>query len=130
MRFQSRRNASGKRRLSLRPTLGAVSPANAPKPTLITSARKRRSLDADERRNRYLWTMAVRVACFLAATVTPLPWNLMLLLATAVLPTIAVMLANAIDQRRPLEVETPEPVNRIAITSAETVDGSVVDEPR
>ena len=114
----------------MRPTLGAVSPVNASKPTLITSARKRRSLDTDERRNRYLWTMAVRVACFLAATVTPLPWNLMLLLATAVLPTIAVMLANAIDQRRPPEVEAPEPVDRIAITSAETIGGTVVDEPR
>ena len=114
----------------MRPTLGAVSPANASKPTLITSARKRRSLDTDERRNRYLWTMAVRVACFLAATVTPLPWNLMLLLATAVLPTIAVMLANAIDQRRPPEVEAPEPVDCIAITSAETIGGTVVDEPR
>ena len=106
-----------------------MSPATEPKPTLITSARKRRSLDTDERRNRYLWTMAVRVACFLAATVTPLPWNLLLLLASAILPTIAVMLANAVDQRRPPEVETPEPVDRAAITSAETIGGTVVEEP-
>jgi hypothetical protein len=107
-----------------------VSPASAPKPTLITSARKRRSLDTDERRKRYLWTMAVRVACFLAATVTPLPWNLILLVAAAVLPTIAVMLANAIDQRRPPEVEAPELEARAALGSAQTVDGSVVEEPR
>lgn len=107
-----------------------MSPASTPKPTLITSARKRRSLDNDERRFRYLWTMAVRVACFLAATVTPLPWNLILLVAAAVLPAIAVMLANAIDQRRPPEVEPTGPSTRAALTSAETVGGSVVEEPK
>ncbi|HSK33573.1 MAG TPA: DUF3099 domain-containing protein [Propionicimonas sp.] len=107
-----------------------MSPASAPKPTLITSARKRRSLDNDERRSRYLWTMAVRVACFLAATLTPLPWNLILLVAAAVLPTIAVMLANAIDLRREPEVETAEPMERPALPSAEIIGGSVVEEPR
>lgn len=107
-----------------------VSPASAPKPTLITSARKRRSLDNDERRYRYLWTMAVRVACFLAATVTPLPWNLILLVAAAVLPTVAVMLANAIDQRRPPELEPLEqPSGKAELASAETVGGSVVEGP-
>jgi hypothetical protein len=96
---------------------------------LITSARKRRSLDNDDRRTRYLWTMAVRVACFLSATITPLPWNVILLLASAVLPTIAVMLANAIDLRRPPEVATPELVDRPALPSAEIIGGSVVEEP-
>jgi hypothetical protein len=47
-----------------------------------------------------------------------------------VLPTIAVMLANAIDQRRPPEVEVPELQARAALGSAQTVDGSVVDDPR
>ncbi len=107
-----------------------MSPASAPKPTLITSARKRRSLDNDERRTRYLWTMALRVVCFLAATVTPLPWNLILLVAAAVLPTIAVMLANAIDLRREPEPEVPEPVDRVALPGGEIVDGSVVEDPR
>lgn len=105
-----------------------MSPASAPKPTLITSARKRRSLDTDERRTRYLWTMAVRVLCFLSATVTPMPWNFILLVAAAVLPTIAVMLANAIDLRHPPEVEAPEPPDRAALTSGEIIDGTVVEE--
>jgi len=105
-----------------------VSPAKAPRPTLITSARKRRSLDNDERRSRYLWTMAVRVVCFLSATVTPLPWNVVLLFAATVLPTIAVMLANAIDLRSPQEPEAPAPVDRVALTSAGTIGGSVVEE--
>jgi hypothetical protein len=107
-----------------------VSPASAPKPTLITSARKRRSLDNDERRTRYLWTMALRVVCFLSATITPLPWNLILLVAAAVLPTIAVMLANAIDLRREPEPEAPEPIDLAALPSARIVDGSVVEEPK
>ena len=106
-----------------------MSPASAPKPTLITSARKRRSLDNDERRGRYLWTMAVRVVCFVAATLTPLPWNLLLLVAAAVLPALAVMLANAIDLRSQPVAPPGEPdVTRPALTSPHTLPGSVEDE--
>lgn len=75
--------------------------------------------------------MAVRVACFLAATVTPLPWNLVLLMAAAILPTLAVMLANAIDLRRPDELPPVQPpLTRAALTSPDTLPGMVVDEPR
>lgn len=98
---------------------------------LITSARFSKSLDADQRRTRYLWTMAARVVCFLAATVTPLPWNLLLLLAAAVLPTLAVMLANAIDLRGAAAPVTPPPGEpRPQLPSAETLPGVVVDDPR
>ncbi len=107
-----------------------MSPASAPKPTLITSARKRRSLDNNERRTRYLWTMALRVVCFLSATITPLPWNLILLVCAAVLPAIAVMLANAIDLRREPEPEATDPVDRVALPGGEIVDGSVVEDSR
>ena len=94
---------------------------------MITSARFSKSLDTDARRKRYLWTMGVRVVCFLAATVTPMPWNFVLLVAAAILPTIAVMLANAIDLRRPSEPEPAEP-GQPALTSPDTVGGSVVDK--
>jgi hypothetical protein len=103
-----------------------VSPAKARRPALITSARVGTSLDTDARRTRYLWTMAVRVACFIAATVTPMPWNLLLLLAAAVLPTIAVMLANAIDQRTPPAPEPAAP-GRPELPGGETVGGTVED---
>ncbi|HRA75321.1 MAG TPA: DUF3099 domain-containing protein [Propionicimonas sp.] len=98
------------------------------RPALITSARFARSLDNGQRRTRYLWTMGARVACFLAATVTPLPWNLLLLLAAAVLPTLAVMLANAVDLRQP-PVGDPEPTppGRPELGSPDTVGGSVVE---
>lgn len=104
-----------------------MSPASANKPVLITSARLPKTLDNAARRRRYLWTMAVRVACFLAATVTPLPWSLLLLLAAAVLPTIAVMLANAIDQRTPPEQQA-EPGTRPELPGAEVVGGAVEPE--
>lgn len=95
---------------------------------MITTARFSRSLDTDARRTRYLWTMAARVACFLAACFTPLPWNLLLLLGAAVLPAIAVMLANAID----LRVNPPQPpattAERPALTSPDTLPGSVEDD--
>jgi len=104
-----------------------VSPAKLRKPALITSARFGRTLDTDARRVRYLWTMGVRVACFIAATITPLPWNLLLLLAAAVLPAFAVMLANAIDQRSLPEPEQAE-TERPALPGAETVGGTVEDE--
>ncbi|MBK9697147.1 MAG: DUF3099 domain-containing protein [Propionibacteriaceae bacterium] len=95
---------------------------------LITSARFSRSLDTDQRRTRYLWTMALRVVCFLAATMTPLPWNLLLLVAAAVLPAIAVMLANAIDLRSTPPAITAEDVSRPALPSSATVQGTVVDD--
>jgi hypothetical protein len=104
-----------------------VSPASANKPVLITSARFGKTLDNAARRRRYLWTMAVRVVCFLSATVTPLPWNLLLLLAAAVLPTIAVMLANAIDQRTPPEQQAG-PVGRPELPGSDVVGGAVEPE--
>ena len=106
-----------------------MGPAKLRKPALITSARFGRTLDTDARRVRYLWTMGVRVACFIAATVTPLPWNLLLLVAAAVLPAFAVMLANAIDQRSQPESESGHPeTSRPALPGGETVDGTVEDE--
>ncbi|MGC3954159.1 MAG: DUF3099 domain-containing protein [Propionicimonas sp.] len=98
---------------------------------VITTARFSRSLDTNARRNRYLWTMATRVVCFLAGTVTPMPWNLLLFVAAAVLPALAVMLANAIDLRAqpPAEPGSPAP-DRPELSSPETLPGQVVDDER
>ncbi|MBN9103423.1 MAG: DUF3099 domain-containing protein [Propionibacteriaceae bacterium] len=104
-----------------------MSPASANKPVLITSARLSKTLDNAARRRRYLWTMGVRVACFLAATVTPLPWNLLLLVAAAVLPTIAVMLANAVDQRT-LPEQQAEPSAHPELPERGLVKGVVESE--
>ncbi len=96
---------------------------------VITSARFSRTLDTSARRTRYLWTMATRVVCFLAGTVTPMPWNLLLFVAAAVLPALAVMLANAIDLRSqpPVEPGATAP-GRPELTSPGTLPGQVVDD--
>ncbi len=73
--------------------------------------------------------MAVRVACFIAATLTPLPWNLLLLVAAAVLPALAVMLANAIDLRSQPVAPPPEPDGtRRSLSSPQTLPGSVEED--
>lgn len=63
-----------------------VSNAAQGRPVLITSARRAKSLDADERNRRYLLTMAVRVACFIGGVLSPSPWNWVLFVGAAVIP--------------------------------------------
>lgn len=96
------------------------------RPPLITSARFGRSLDLRQRTTRYLITMAFRVVCFITGALSPMPWAVVLLLAAAILPSIAVLLANAADRRTP---PAPEPIagetERFALTSGEIVPGEV-----
>lgn len=98
---------------------------------VITSARFSRTLDNNARRTRYLWTMATRVVCFVAGTVTPMPWNLLLFLAAAVLPALAVMLANAIDLRaQPPATPASTPPDHPELPSPRTLPGQVVDDEK
>lgn len=97
-------------------------------PALITSARIGKSLDADQRNRRYLASMAVRVACFLAACFTPFPYNAALILGAAIIPGLAVILANAVDKRTtPQTVASGAPAGTPALTQGVVVTG-VVDE--
>lgn len=95
---------------------------------LITTARIGKSLDTSQRTRRYVWTMAVRVACFVGGMFAPLPWNVVMLLAAALLPGAAVLLANAVDNRKPPVVAAPESSVRLALTSGEVVRGEVEEE--
>ena len=97
------------------------------RPTLITSARRAKSLDAEQRNKRYLITMAVRVACFLGGVLAPPPWNWVLFIGAAVIPPIAVMLANAVDLRNPQGPEQPETSPRAELDQGTTITGSVED---
>lgn len=66
----------------------------------ITSAREPLSDDIARRTNRYLWQMSIRVVCFVGALLVD-HWTRWLLVAGAVvLPYVAVVLANA-GQDRP-----------------------------
>ncbi|MFT4293950.1 MAG: DUF3099 domain-containing protein [Micropruina sp.] len=97
------------------------------RPVLITSARRAKSLDADQRNKRYLMTMAVRVACFLGGVMAPTPWNWVLFIGAAVIPPMAVMLANAVDLRREPESTDDDTVDHKELTSGGVVPGSVED---
>ena len=96
---------------------------------MITTARFSRTLDNNARRTRYLWTMATRVVCFLAGTIAPMPWNIVLFIGAAVLPALAVMLANAVDLRAqpPAAPAAPAP-ERPELASPQTLPGQVVDD--
>ena len=97
------------------------------RPALITSARPARSLDANERNKRYLWTMAVRVACFLGGVLSPTPWNWVLFVGAAVIPPIAVVLANAVDRRQPVVAKDAEASDRPELGMGTVITGSVED---
>lgn len=97
------------------------------RPVLITNARQAKSLDAEQRNKRYLLTMAVRVACFLGGVVAPTPWNWVLFVGAAVIPPVAVMLANAVDMRRPKEPEHPVVSDRPELGTGTVISGSVED---
>ena len=95
-------------------------------PSLITSARHGASLSTDQRTKRYLVTMGFRVACFLAAALAPTPWNIVLLGAAALLPGIAVLLANAKDNRPDAPAPAIEPAApQRALGSGEVVPGDI-----
>jgi len=61
----------------------------------VTSAQPGRSEDLESRIFRYAWMMSLRVVCFVGAVLAPSPWRWILLVGAIVLPSIAVVLANA-----------------------------------
>ncbi|MFT3889587.1 MAG: DUF3099 domain-containing protein [Arachnia sp.] len=93
--------------------------------TLITSANKGLSLDVAERQRRYLITMAIRTACFLLFLVVPGWWKVVTLAGAALLPAIAVLLANNADHHAPATVAPDDGENRLALTTGEVVPGAV-----
>ena len=99
------------------------------RPPLITSARFGTSLSTDQRTKRYIVTMSFRVVAFLAAVVSPTPWNAVLFIAAALLPGIAVLLGNATDNRPPplADPDEDDAATRPALTTGGVVRGEVDD---
>lgn len=95
-----------------------------------------RSVDRDKREGRYLITMGFRVACFIGAYFAPGPWRWVLLGAAAILPGIAVVLANAVDEKRIAQADPESPQLGLAAPeptrtdpSEEVITGEVVRQP-
>lgn len=99
------------------------------RPSVITDARLSTSLSAEQRTRRYLITMGVRVAAFLAAVVTPFPYNVVLLLSAAILPGFAVLLGNASDNHRAPVAPPTEPLTSTELLASSVVAGTVAEDP-
>ncbi len=70
--------------------------AKEPEPVRITTAQRSHADDVAGRQKRYLISMGIRTACFLLAVVSIGHWFMWIFLAASfLLPTIAVIIANA-----------------------------------
>jgi len=70
------------------------------RPVRITTAASSRADDISHRQRRYVISMAIRTVCFLGAVAVGDNWLRWVLFAGAVfLPYVAVVMANATDQR-------------------------------
>ena len=71
-------------------------PRKDPEPVRITSATRSHSEDIAGRQRRYVISMSIRTVCFLLAVVSLGHWFMwVFLIASIVLPYIAVVMANA-----------------------------------
>ncbi|HEX5987877.1 MAG TPA: DUF3099 domain-containing protein [Nocardioides sp.] len=71
-------------------------PRKDPEPVRITSATRSHSEDIAGRQRRYVISMSIRTVCFLLAVVSLGHWFMwVFLIASFVLPYIAVVMANA-----------------------------------
>ncbi|WP_194793182.1 DUF3099 domain-containing protein [Raineyella fluvialis] len=93
-------------------------------PPLITSAPHNPEEDLNRRQMQYLGLMSLRVICFVAAVFLHGVWRWVAVAGAAVLPAIAVVIANAVDLRlnrtTDLPPVPPEEVDRPALENPET----------
>ncbi|MGJ3507194.1 DUF3099 domain-containing protein [Enemella sp. A6] len=100
-----------------------------PTSTVITGARAPRSEDLARRQRNYLVLMAFRVACIVGMVFVPGIWRWVLLLGAAVLPALAVLIANNVDIRTPAPVPDEPQYKAIpAQHSDHVVPGEVIDD--
>ena len=74
--------------------------AKEPEPIRITTATRSHRDDIARRQKRYLISMGIRTACFVAAIVSIGHWFVWLfLVGSFILPYVAVVMANAVDTK-------------------------------
>jgi hypothetical protein len=105
---------------------------NEPEPVRITTAPLSHSADIGSRQRRYMISMSVRTICFVLAVVSIGHWFLWLfLVASFVLPYVAVVMANAGASTDPdggLDL-LPADLDRPAIATGPAVQGVVPPAP-
>lgn len=74
--------------------------ANKPQVHRITNVSQGLKAQQAQRSRRYLWSMFIRMVCFVTALFTDGVWRWSLLVGSLVLPWIAVVLANAGRENR------------------------------
>ncbi len=86
----------------------------AQKPTVhrITNASEGMKQQQMDRSRKYMWSMSIRMVCFVAALLTDGPIRWVLLVGSLVLPWVAVVLANAgrenrLEKGEPAEIARP-----------------------
>ncbi len=93
---------------------------------VITGVRQSATVDLEARTKRYLVTMAFRTACFVLIFFVPGWWKVACLVGAALLPGLAVLLANAQEGRASVPVSPGDGVfSRPALTSATVIPGEV-----
>ncbi|MBB1484885.1 DUF3099 domain-containing protein [Tessaracoccus sp. MC1865] len=95
---------------------------------LITSAGRSRSLDLAERQKRYLITMGVRTALFVAFLIVPGWWKVVTLVLAAVLALAAVLLANQVDHRPPPPAPAEPSADAKSLTAGDVVKGTLEED--
>jgi len=99
---------------------------------LITDARLGRTDDIDMRQRRYAMTMTIRSVCFVLMFFLPGIWRWISLAGAAVLPGIAVVLANARDNRtHPADLRPRDEAEEVALpmlAPGPVIKGTVVDD--
>ena len=94
----------------------------------VTQVAESRSEDSARRNRNYLIAMSVRTACFVSLFFVPGVWRLLPLVGAVVLPVVSVMLANAVDHRRPEPVLfDDEPTDLAALPAGEIIKGEVIE---
>lgn len=96
--------------------------------TLITNAGHSQSLELAERQKRYLVTMGIRTGCFLAFLIVPGWWKIAALAAAALLPAIAVLLANNSSHRPPATIPNTKEQTKLALPPSLVVEGFVEED--
>lgn len=102
---------------------------------VITDVRHGRSTDIETRQRRYAISMAIRTACFILMFFVPgALLKIICVAGAAIIPGVAVVLANARDNRTPpADLAEPAPEGTLMITPGQVIRGEaeeVHQDPR